>query len=294
MRNNSFPSRADERFYKEALERVVWQAYKADIGSGDITVKSFIEDPGRFIRATVTAGEPGTLAGIKEAEWFLKKLDIKILTSVREGQIFRRGEILLTFAGRADLILAAERTLLNLLQRMSGVATAARRLAEKLPPGIRLLATRKTLWGALDKRAVTAGGGGAHRLGLFDAILVKDNHLSLVPDWPAAWGRALKRAGNVKFVEIELQNMKEVRLFAAAAGRVRPRKNTIVMLDNFTPARLRTALKILTPLKVLIEVSGGITEKNIQNYALPGVHFISSGSITMRAHALDLSLQILP
>lgn len=282
-----------EKIYRKAWDRYVWQAYKADIGSGDITVKSFIQDPHRSIRAAVTAGEPGTLAGLKEAEWFLKKLDIKIKTASREGKTFKRGETLLTFAGRADRILAAERTLLNLLQRMSGVATAARRMAKKLPPGIRLLATRKTLWGALDKRAVTVGGGGAHRLGLFDAILVKDNHLSLVPDWPAAWARALKRAGNVKFVEIELQNMKEVRRFAAAVKN-RPRKNTIVMLDNFSPARLREALKILRPLKVLIEVSGGITEKNIQNFALPGVHFISSGAITMRAPAIDLSLEILP
>lgn len=277
--------------YQKAVQFYVWGAYVEDAGKGDVTTKSFISNPAQSVRAIVVAKESGVLAGLAEAERFLKKVGIKAIRKTSDGSSIHKGQAVMTLSGRADKILAAERTLLNLLQRMSGIATATKKLTSKLPKNIRLLATRKTFWGLLDKKAVSLGGGYTHRLNLADAILIKDNHLALQSDIGAGLKRALSQASKVRFVEVELDSMKEV------GGLLRLKlqwpKNFVVMLDNFKPANIKKAAPLLHRAGFTVEVSGGINEKNIKSYCLPGVSAISVGAITNKVPALDISLDIL-
>lgn len=290
--------------YLKAVHQFVWEAYLSDVGKGDITTDLFL-GPAKstIVRARIVAKEAGIFAGLLEADWFLKKLGIRITQKLKEGAPFRKGTALLTLQGRADRILAAERTLLNLLQRMSGIATATHRLASQLPKNIALFATRKTFWGLLDKRAVTVGGGGTHRLNLSDAVLVKDNHWALLSsrEKTKVLNEILKKFQDdsmkkARFIEIELDRMSDVRHFArfypSLPAKLKQKRPMVVMIDNFKPSLVRKAVQILKPCKVMIEVSGGINAKNIHRYAIPGVHAISSGSITNKAPAIDLSLEI--
>jgi len=278
--------------YKKAVELYVWQAYLNDIGSRDITTELFVSDKTRLIKAEIVAKESGVLAGIQESEWFLKKLNIRIPYSRKDGFWLKKDDIIMRISGRADRILASERTLLNLLQRMSGVATATNNLVKKVPKSIRILATRKTLWGDLDKRAVSVGGGSTHRLNLSDAILIKDNHLALIDDFKVIVA-GLHKAKHIRFAEIELDNLDQVKLFADNFKQSDRRRNFVVMLDNFSPDNVKKAVKILSKSGILIEVSGGINEKNIKEYAIKGVSAISAGAITNKADSLDFSLNIL-
>ena len=278
--------------YKKAVELYVWQAYLNDVGDGDITTDLFVPDKFRLIKAEIIAKEAGILAGIQEAEWFLKKLNIRITFSRKDGFNLKKGDIIMRLSGRADKILACERTFLNLLQRMSGVATITNNLVKKVPKSIRILATRKTLWGDLDKRAVSTGGGATHRLNLSDAVLIKDNHLALIDDFKAIIS-IIHKTKQVRFTEIELDNLNQVKIFSENFVKSYRNKNIVVMLDNFNPDDIKKAVGILRKTGVPIEVSGGINEKNIINYAIKGISAISSGSITNKAPALDFSLNIL-
>ena len=278
--------------YKKVVGLYVWQAYLNDVGSGDITTELFVPDKAAFISAEIVAKEAGVLAGMQEAEWFLKKQDIKIASGKKDGYNLKKGDIIMRLSGRADKILASERILLNLLRRMSGVATATNNLVKKVPKSIRILATRKTLWGDLDKRAVAVGGGATHRLNLSDAILIKDNHLVLNEDFKSVV-LSLNKAKKVRFTEIELDNLTQVQLFAESFKQSDRRRNFVVMLDNFSPDNVQKAVKILSKSDILIEVSGGINEKNIKKYVIKGVSAISSGAITNKAGSLDFSLNIL-
>lgn len=277
--------------YRKAIDLYVWQAYLNDLGRGDLTTDCFVFRKYRQVVAKVVSKDTGILAGMQEAEWFLKKLGIQIMNNKKDGAKLKKGDVIIEIRGWADKILAAERTLLNLLQRMSGVATATKLLSQKLPRSIRLLATRKTLWGDLDKRAVSVGGGMTHRLNLNDAILIKENHIALNDDPEKGFSLVDSKKG-IRFAEIELQNMNQVVGFAALYQLIKPIKNLVVMLDNFKPIDIKKALLILKKIDVLVEISGGINEKNIKKYAIKGVDAISSGAITNKADALDFSLQI--
>ncbi|MBN2096243.1 carboxylating nicotinate-nucleotide diphosphorylase [Candidatus Peregrinibacteria bacterium] len=284
----------DSVFYKKELILYVWQVYLNDLGKGDVTTNIFVPRKRQIVEAEIIAKEGGLLTGIAEAEWFLKKLGIRITHHKKDGMKVLKGDVIMKLKGRADAILSAERTLLNLLQRMSGVATATSRLASKLPRSIKLLATRKTLWGDLDKRAVAIGGGGTHRLNLADAILIKENHIALTNNLEKSLKRVFKRAKKVRFIEIELENLKQVLEFTAICKKIRLPKKLVVMLDNFKPSDVRKAVLILREIDVLVEVSGGITEKNIKQYAIKGVSAVSSGAITNKAASLDFSLNLIP
>jgi len=273
--------------YKKSVELYVWQAYLNDFSGGDITTKFFVPDKGRIVEANIIAKESGVLAGIQEAEWFLHKIGIEFEISKKDGDKIESGNKIIVLNGRADNILACERTLLNLLQRMSGVATATYKLSNKLPNFIKLLATRKTLWGDLDKRAVSIGGGCTHRLNLGDAILIKENHIFLSSELPN-----ILKDYDCKFIEIELENFDQVKKFAENHENKINNSKVVVMLDNFTPENVKRAIKILSKIKVIIEISGGIDENNIENYVIEGVSAISSGSITNKAPAFDFSLLI--
>lgn len=282
--------------YLDAVELYVWEAYELDHPGVDISTKAFLGSARQTIKAKIRANEDGILAGMQEAEWFLKKLGVKILKAKKDGGKLKKGTVVLEFTGRASVILSSERTLLNLLQRMSGVATKTKKLSTKTPKGIKLLATRKTLWGPLDKRAVTLGGGGTHRLDLSDAILIKENHIALTSNLKRSLKRTLKKSAKVRFAEIELESVAEVEgfmgLYEKLKKHLRDGDGIVVMLDNFTPSEVKKVIKPLNEAGIFIEISGGINERNISRYNIAGVSAISSGAITTQAGNLDLSMQV--
>jgi len=285
-----------DKNYLKAVQLYVWGAYLLDSPKADVSTKAFLGAARQLIIAKVHTNEDGILAGMQEAEWFLSKLGLKILKAKNDGARLKKGEVFLEIEGRASVILAAERTLLNLLQRMSGVATKTKRLKIKMPKGVKLLATRKTLWGLLDKRAVVLGGGETHRLDLADAILIKDNHIALASSLKKGLKRAFKRAYHAKFLEVELQSVKQVEefltLFKKLKKILREEDVIVVMLDNFTPRDIRKVIVPLVQAELFVELSGGVNERNIARYNIAGISAISSGSLTTRADNLDISLEV--
>ena len=281
--------------YHKAVKQYVWEAYKSDLGKkGDLTTKYFVPKKKQLVTGEIVANEKGILAGILEAEWFLKRLGIEIIRKRKDGTLLKKGTMILKLQGPAYKILAAERTLLNLLQRMSGIATITNKLAAKLPKSIKVLATRKTIWGLLDKRAVTVGGGKTHRLDLSDAILIKDNHLALVDDWEKSLKRVFRKAKKVRFVEIELENIPDIERFLVIYQKYRDKYSLkgkiVVMFDNFKLADIKKIAPKLRRAGILVEVSGGISEQNIKRYNIKGVSAVSSGAITNKAIGVDMNL----
>lgn len=288
--------RVTNKTYLKAVRLYVWGAYQLDNTGSDVSTRAFLGSGRKTIRVKIRANDEGILAGMQEAAWFLKKLGLKIVKAKKDGAKIRKGENILVMKGRASVILGAERTLLNLLQRMSGVATKTKRLSSKMPKGVKLLATRKTLWGLLDKRAVTLGGGGTHRLNLGDAILIKENHIALASNLKRSLKRIFKRAGKVRFVEIEFESPEEVKGFLNLHEKLkkllREGDEIVVMLDNFTPRDVKKVIKPLAEAGIFVELSGGINERNISRYNIAGISAASSGSITTQANNLDFSLQV--
>lgn len=288
----------DNPNYKKAVELYVWGAYELDVGKGDITTRYYIQDRNKLAHANVVAHADGVLAGMQEAEWFLKKQGIQFNHVKKDGQKLKKGDLIMRLRGPIVKLSTIERTLLNLLQRMSGVASITRRLADKLPKHIRLVATRKTLWAHLDKRAVALGGGGTHRLGLDDAVIIKDNHQAVKkPGFEFGFLQLAKRAKKARFIEAEIDSMESLKswmtVYLKHKSKFRRKNYFIVMLDNFTPDQIKKAVPVLKKEGIFIEASGGITEKNITRYALPGVSAISLSAITMSAPALDISMDLI-
>ncbi len=277
--------------YLKQLKQYVWQAYLNDTRGGDMTTRLFIDWSNPVIQAKIIAKEEGTFCGLMEAHWFLKKIKIQIKKTKKEGIEVKKGDVVMSLEGSAESILMAERTLLNLIQRMSGIATAAQKLSSKLPKSIKLLATRKTFWGDLDKRAVSIGGGSTHRLSLSDAILIKENHISITKNLEKSLKKAFKKSKKVRFIEVEIEDLDQLEtLISICMSFKKLPLNLVVMLDNFKPSMLKRAILLLKPLNCLIEVSGGISQKNIKHYTIKGVSAISSGAITNKAGAIDFSL----
>ena len=278
---------------RKILEEKLRALLAEDMGQGDIT-SSLVVPAGTNAKASVVAKQAGIVAGIEEGKIFLQSLGLEVEGSVSDGKKVKPGEVLLRISGDARTLLAAERTLLNLLSRMSGIATATRNLVEKLREAnikTRVACTRKTAPGLLyfDKKAVVIGGGDTHRLHLDDMILIKDNHIALAGSVEKAVEKARKRASFSKKIEVEVTEAEEV-LPAIRAGA------DIVMLDNFSPKRIEKAMALLKKNKyygkVLVEVSGGITAENITRFASTGVDVVSLGEITQSPKALDMSLEI--
>jgi nicotinate-nucleotide pyrophosphorylase (carboxylating) len=264
--------------------------------------------------AQIIANEPGVLAGIEEAFWYFTNFGLAVERAGADGQCVKAGQAFLRLEGDSDRLLSLERVGLNLLQRMSGIATFTQRLQNIVrgrvgdaPPNANIIATRKTPWGLLDKRAAHLGGGGTHRLGLGDAILIKTNHLRLfAPDESDAIPIALNRAWGERqrsaFIEVEVTGLAG----ALSAGhtfrnlrRSEPEADSypcLVMLDNRSAAE---AGEIIAALKtegvwddILIEVSGGISEAGLAAYADAGVDAISVGALTHSCKALDLRCRL--
>ena len=269
--------------YRTLVSDLLQLLYKSDLGSGDLTTDLLGRQAQIKTQATVRAKQSGLIAGISEVKFFWRQQGIKVSSFFQDGARVQSGATVLRLNGPAQAILTTERTALNLLQRLSGIATATDRLVQKVGQN-KIAATRKTPWGLLDCRAVLLGGGLPHRLSLADQILIKDNHLVIQPN---CWQ---KISDNQPFI-IEAQTsvfaIQLARYFAYA-------NNCTLLLDNFTPARLRALVLKLRTLskKIKLEASGGITVKNVRAFLATGVDYVSLGSLTHSSTAFDFSLKI--
>jgi nicotinate-nucleotide pyrophosphorylase (carboxylating) len=277
---------------RKILEEKLRQLLAEDLGQGDVTSAAII--PANLtVKALVIAKEEGIVAGSEEATILAEFLGLKVQAKIVDGAKIRNKQVLMEISGDAQTILAAERTLLNLLSRMSGIATKTRSLTDKLEKAgvkTRIAATRKSAPGLLyfDKKAVIVGGGDPHRLHLDDMILIKDNHLTIVGSIEEAVKKAKANGSFTNKIEIEVTKAEEA-LKAAKAGA------DIVMLDNFSPKQAKETSEMLKKAgfgDVMLEVSGGITSETLLEYAAAKVNIISMGELTHSVRALDISLEI--
>jgi nicotinate-nucleotide pyrophosphorylase (carboxylating) len=277
---------------RKLLEEKLLQILAEDIGQGDVTTAAVITEK-QTVDASIIAKEPGIIAGIEETLILAAALGLKGEAYVSDGAEVEKGHAFLKISGGAQTTLSAERTMLNLLSRMSGIATATKRLVEKLRKAglaTRVAATRKSAPGLsyFDKKAVLLGGGDTHRLHLDDMILIKDNHIAVVGSVETAVKKAKLNVSFTKKLEVEVTKATDA-VLAAKAGA------DVIMLDNFSPKQIREAVNSLKKAgfgKVMLEVSGGITEENMLEYASTGVNVISLGELTHSSKVLDMSLNI--
>ena len=273
------------------IDEIINFAFKEDLGEGDHTSLSCVPVDATG-KAKLLVKENGIIAGVELAKRIFNHYDksLKIDTFILDGMPVTKGDIVFEVEGKSRAILATERLVLNFMQRMSAIATETNRISSiiKDTPA-RLLDTRKTTPGirALEKWAVTIGGGYNHRFGLYDMIMIKDNHI----DYAGGIKQAIERANDyiekkkIKLnIEIEVRNEKELNE-VLTIGKV-----DRIMLDNFTPEQIKRVLPTI-PSSIETEASGGIDSDNIRGYAETGVNFISSGAITHSVKSMDLSLK---
>ena len=270
---------------EEPLLRSVRDALSEDIGTGDITAALIPAD--EMVTATVISLESAVLCGMAWFNAAFAELDtgIKVDWTTRDGDALRAGQILCTLHGSAAHILTGERTALNYLQTLSGTATLSRRYAEAVTGlAVKVLDTRKTLPGLrqAQKYAVRVGGCHNHRMGLYDGILIKENHITSAGSIERAVHFA-RAAGPGLPVEVEVENEAQI-AEALTAGA------DILLLDNFTPEALMKAVRLVDG-RARLEASGGVTLQNIRDIAKTGVDFISIGALTKNLHAIDLSMR---
>jgi len=290
--------------YLSWLEKFFDQEYREDVGSGDITSEAVLtKTKNRHGRATLKAKQSGTIAGVEEASWFYERHGLKVKICARDAKEVLKGSTILEVYGRRRDILATERIGLNVLQRMSGIATETRYLVDLLRGyKTRIAATRKTQLRYLDKKAVFLGGGLTHRLGLWDSILVKDNHLQALKNngvknhVEKAIAMASMFVDKVGFIEIETKNQDDAVRAARKFKRLKLKKPCIIMLDNVSPMEIEQIMEKLRNENlydyVLLEASGNITRKNIREYAKTGIDVVSLGYLTHSAKAFDMSLEM--
>ncbi len=282
----------------EELRNLIAQWFKEDIGDGDHTSLSCIPETAIGCQQLIIK-EEGILAGVEVAEQVINYFDPELRTEtfLRDGAHVRPGDIAFRVYGKVLSLLQVERTMLNIMQRLSGIATTANRYQSLIQDtGCRVLDTRKTTPGLrlLEKEAVAIGGGTNHRIGLFDMILLKDNHVDFAGGITAAITRAqayCKKNDKQLKIEIEVRNEDEIREALQTNGADR------IMLDNFTPERTKEAVGIIRDWEqqngrhIEIESSGGITLGTLRDYALCGVDFISVGALTHSVKSLDMSFK---
>jgi len=278
---------------KELIGQFIKNAIAEDLGDGDHTSLSTIP-AGTTGKAKLLIKEDGILAGVELALEIFKQVDAGLQTAVfiNDGAEVKYGDIAFTVEGSSHAILLAERLVLNCMQRMSGIATKTNRIVKLLESySTKLLDTRKTTPGLryLEKWAVRIGGGVNHRIGLYDMILIKDNHVDYAGGIASAITAANKyitEKGKQLEIEIEVRNLEELNQ-VLAKGMVNR-----IMLDNFSFDDLREAVKLIDH-NYVTEASGGIVEENITDYAACGVDFISMGALTHSVKSLDMSLKAL-
>jgi len=263
-------------------------ALDEDAGLGDVTSRS-IFPAGHRSRAHISAGQDLVICGLEVAARVFSRVDagLKVTLSGRDGDRVRAGGRVLGVAGPTASLLTAERTALNFLQRLSGIATLSRKFAAAVVgTGVRIVDTRKTTpgWRALEKYAVRCGGCCNHRSSLGEHVLIKDNHIAAAGTLTKAVALARAGAPHLAKIEVEAKTLAEVREAIRAGAEV-------ILLDNMAPAMVRQAIALIGGTAV-IEVSGGVRYETLREYALPGVDVISVGALTHSAPAADLSLTI--
>tara|TARA_Y100000310_G_scaffold345853_1_gene471420 strand:- start:4963 stop:5853 length:891 start_codon:yes stop_codon:yes gene_type:complete len=258
-----------------------------DIDKGDITTDSLI-DKNKKIKATIIAKQEGIVAGIEESKLMTKNEKVKIRK--KDGSRVKNKDIIMEIYGNARKIMRYERTLLNILQRMSGIATLTYNI-KKLAKNCFIAATRKTLPHLIDKKAVAVGGALTHRINLNDFILIKDNHLAILGN---DIEKALKLTNNKsEYVEIEVKNEKEALRAAKAINKLKSKKLFAILFDNMKASAIKSTIKKINTHKIILfEASGNINETNVNKYSKTGVDIVSLGLLTHSAKVLDISLEI--
>ena len=272
-----------------SIQALIRAAIAEDIGTGDVTSEFFIPAESRS-KANLVAREPGVMSGGEIARTVFSEIDAAVGVRVlaADGSTFEKGDTLMEIGGSTRSVLSAERTALNFLQRLCGVATMTRRYVDAVKPHpVKVLDTRKTTpgWRLLEKAAVKDGGGTNHRIGLYDQVMVKDNHLVAaggIGALQSAIDRVKAARPGIK-VQIEADRLEQVERFLSLRG------VDMILLDNMSTTTLRAAVK-LNAGRVFLEASGGITLATIGDVAATGVDAISVGALTHSARALDLAL----
>lgn len=276
-----------------SVEERLREFLKDDIGWGDITSEALIDD-GQMAKGRLYFREDGVAAGLEEMATIFRILGCEVNAIERDGSRVSKNQTLIEIKGPAKALLAGERTALNILGRMAGIATAVSKIASqvsKVSQNTKVAATRKTMpgLGELDKKAVALGGGDTHRFRLDDCVLIKDNHLALLPSITEAVKAARSAVSFTKKIEIEIESL-EGAVEAAEAGA------DIIMFDNMPPEEIERCLARLSELGLregrVYEASGGITPENVGEYAASGVDIISMGSLTHSVRTLDVKLEI--
>ncbi len=271
-------------------EHLIELALEEDAGLGDVTSRAIFTARHRS-RAFIAAGHDLVVCGIDVAARVFTRVDsaLKVRLAARDGNRVKAGRVILRVAGPTASLLTAERTALNFLQRLSGVATQSRKFADAVAgTSVRIADTRKTTpgWRALEKYAVRCGGCANHRASLGEHVLIKDNHIAAAGSLTKAVQQCRGAAPHSAKIEVEAKTLAEVRQAIGARAEV-------ILLDNMSPAQIREAVKLIAR-RALIEVSGGVRFETLRDFALPGVDVISVGALTHSAPAVDFSLTVLP
>lgn len=273
----------------QQIDEIIKRALEEDIGSGDLTSSALIVEDAQA-KAVILAKQEGVIAGLPVAERVFKRLDEKLRWEAKkqEGERVSSGQLVAELEGDLQAILMGERTALNFLQRMSGIATLTARFVEAVRSfPVKILDTRKTVPGLriLDKYAVKVGGGFNHRLGLYDGVLIKENHIKAAGGITKAVSQARRSVPPAVKIEIEAGSLKEVEEALHSGA-------DIIMLDNMSIKEIEKAVRFIDR-RALVEVSGGVTLENVREIAATGADFISVGALTHSVKALDLSLEVL-
>lgn len=268
------------------VDRIIEYALREDLGEGDVTTNALVTEK-EDSKAQIRAKAKGVIAGLPIAKRVFQKLDptVVCVDNIGDGEDIKPGDILSEINGGTRALLSGERLALNILQRLSGIATLTSKYVkavEGLP--VKILDTRKTAPGLriLDKYAVSVGGGFNHRFGLFDGVLIKDNHISIAGGIQEAVAVIRKKHRQKYKIEVETSDFEQVKEALVAGA-------DIIMLDNMSPEQMRKAVRLIDR-NALVEASGGINLRNVREVAESGVDFISVGALTHSAPALDIGL----
>ncbi len=270
------------------IHKLIDLALGEDIGSGDVTTENLV-DSKAMGHGAIVAKEELIISGLDVARRVFECIDkgVSFQSHFQDGDRIKKGQTVVALSGRLSALLTGERTALNFLQRLSGIATHVRTYVAILEgKPVKLLDTRKTTpgWRELEKYAVRTGGGSNHRMGLYDAVLIKDNHIAAAGGISQAVQSIKAAVGEAMTIEVETTNMDEVQEAVGAGAH-------IIMLDNMDLDQIKAAIKLVNG-RTKLEVSGGIIRRHLSDLADTGIDFISSGALTHSARAVDLSMRI--
>lgn len=273
----------------QKVDEIIERALEEDISSGDLTTSALIA-PYAQAKAVILAKQEGVIAGLPVAERVFKHSDgsVRWEAKKQDGERVSSGQLVVELEGDLQAILMGERVALNFLQRMSGIATLTAKFVEAVRGfSVKILDTRKTAPGlrVLDKYAVKVGGGFNHRFGLYDGVLIKENHIKAAGGITEAISRVRERVPPTVKIEVEVSSLKDVEEALQAGA-------DIVMLDNMPIKEMEKAVRLIDR-RALVEASGGVTLESVREIAATGVDFVSVGALTHSAKALDLSLEVL-